>query len=103
MFYYFKIVGKGSFGVVYKAKWGGKFVAVKQIDSEVERKTSAEIRQMSRVNHPNIVKLYGVCKKPVCLIIEYAEVGSLYNGKLRDVSDNGWIIYNTSNSVVTSY
>ena len=56
-------------------------MAVKQIDSEVERKTSAEIRQMSRVNHPHIVKLYGVCKSPVCLVMEYAEGGSLYNGR----------------------
>lgn len=36
---------------------------------------------MSRVAHPNIVALYGACtKRPnVCLIMEFAEGGSLYN------------------------
>uniref|UniRef100_A0A3Q2I5D9 Mitogen-activated protein kinase kinase kinase 7 n=1 Tax=Equus caballus TaxID=9796 RepID=A0A3Q2I5D9_HORSE len=38
-----------------------------------------ELRQLSRVNHPNIVKLYGACLNPVCLVMEYAEGGSLYN------------------------
>jgi serine/threonine protein kinase len=38
------------------------------------------LKQLSRVNHPNIVKLYGACtKQPVCLVMEYAEGGSLYN------------------------
>ncbi|MEQ2263967.1 Mitogen-activated protein kinase kinase kinase 7, partial [Xenotaenia resolanae] len=37
------------------------------------------LRQLSRVNHHNIVKLYGSCKNPVCLVMEYAEGGSLYN------------------------
>lgn len=56
---------------------------MKHIDSGSEHKTlSVEIRQMSRVNHPNIIKLYGACiKNPVCLVMEYAEGGSLYNGK----------------------
>ncbi|KAF3844394.1 hypothetical protein F7725_007557 [Dissostichus mawsoni] len=39
----------------------------------------AQLRQLSRVNHPNIVKLYGSCDNPVCLVMEYAECGSLYN------------------------
>uniref|UniRef100_A0A803SWW5 Mitogen-activated protein kinase kinase kinase 7 n=1 Tax=Anolis carolinensis TaxID=28377 RepID=A0A803SWW5_ANOCA len=47
----------------FKAKWRGKDV----------------LRQLSRVNHPNIVKLYGACLNPVCLVMEYAEGGSLYN------------------------
>lgn len=78
-----QVVGKGSFGVVWKAKWRDIFVAVKQIDSEAEKKAFAvEVRQLSRISHPNIVKLYGACtQNPVCLVMEYAEGGSLYNGK----------------------
>uniref|UniRef100_A0A8D0GAA5 Mitogen-activated protein kinase kinase kinase 7 n=1 Tax=Sphenodon punctatus TaxID=8508 RepID=A0A8D0GAA5_SPHPU len=73
-------VGRGAFGVVCKAKWRGKDVAIKQIESESERKAFiVELRQLSRVNHPNIVKLYGACLNPVCLVMEYAEGGSLYN------------------------
>ncbi|KPP66039.1 mitogen-activated protein kinase kinase kinase 7-like [Scleropages formosus] len=75
-----EVVGRGAFGVVCKAKWKGKDVAIKTIESESERKAfMVELRQLSRVNHPNIVKLYGSCNNPVCLVMEYAEGGSLYN------------------------
>ncbi|XP_038864752.1 mitogen-activated protein kinase kinase kinase 7-like [Salvelinus namaycush] len=75
-----EVVGRGTFGVVFKAKWKGKDVAIKTIESESERKAFVvELRQLSRVNHPNIVKLYGSCDNPVCLVMEYAEGGSLYN------------------------
>uniref|UniRef100_A0A8C4EB90 Mitogen-activated protein kinase kinase kinase 7 n=1 Tax=Dicentrarchus labrax TaxID=13489 RepID=A0A8C4EB90_DICLA len=75
-----EVVGRGAFGVVCKAKWKGKDVAIKTIESESERKAFiVELRQLSRVNHPNIVKLYGSCHSPVCLVMEYAEGGSLYN------------------------
>lgn len=33
-----KVVGRGAFGVVCKAKWRAKDVAIKQIESESERK-----------------------------------------------------------------
>ncbi|KAM3870860.1 mitogen-activated protein kinase kinase kinase 7-like [Diretmus argenteus] len=74
------VVGRGTFGVVFKARWKEKDVAIKTIESENERKAFfVELRQLSRVNHPNIVKLYGSCSNPVCLVMEYAEGGSLYN------------------------
>lgn len=40
-----------------------------------------QIRQLSRVAHKNIIALYGACtKRPnVCLVMEFAEGGSLYN------------------------
>lgn len=34
----FQVVGRGAFGVVCKAKWRGKDVAIKTIESESERK-----------------------------------------------------------------
>ncbi|XP_041463492.1 mitogen-activated protein kinase kinase kinase 7-like isoform X1 [Lytechinus variegatus] len=76
-----RVVGKGAFGVVSKAKWRSMNVAVKMIESEEEIKAfRVEVRQLSRVDHPNIVKLYGACTtRPVCLVMEYAEGGSLYN------------------------
>lgn len=75
-------MGKGSFGVVYRGRWRNNYVAVKHIDTEAERKAfTVEVRQLSRVNHPNIVKLFGACtSNPVCLVMEFAEGGSLYNG-----------------------
>ncbi|XP_070567614.1 mitogen-activated protein kinase kinase kinase 7-like isoform X1 [Ptychodera flava] len=76
-----KVVGRGSFGVVSQAKWKDLTVAVKMIETEAEIKAFlVEVRQLSRVNHPNIVKVYGACtEKPVCLVMEYADGGSLYN------------------------
>ncbi|XP_056620077.1 mitogen-activated protein kinase kinase kinase 7 isoform X1 [Triplophysa dalaica] len=75
-----EVVGRGAFGVVCKAKWKARDVAIKTIESESERNAFiVELRQLSRVNHPNIVKLYGSCNNPVCLVMEYAEGGSLYN------------------------
>lgn len=40
-----------------------------------------KVKHLSRVQHPNIVGLYATCTKGpnVCLIMEYAEGGSLYN------------------------
>uniref|UniRef100_A0A8C6WWW6 Mitogen-activated protein kinase kinase kinase 7 n=1 Tax=Neogobius melanostomus TaxID=47308 RepID=A0A8C6WWW6_9GOBI len=75
-----QVVGRGTFGVVFKAVWKGKDVAIKTIESENEKNAFiVELRQLSRVNHPNIVKLYGSCNNPVCLVMEYAECGSLHN------------------------
>ncbi|XP_038222627.1 mitogen-activated protein kinase kinase kinase 7-like [Zerene cesonia] len=77
-----QVVGKGAFGVVWKGLWRNTFVAVKHINSEAEKREFAiEVRQLSRVSHPNIVRLYGACTTGahVCLVMEYAEGGSLYN------------------------
>lgn len=76
------MVGEGSFGVVYRGIWKGKDVAVKNITTEAERKAfTVEVRQLSRVSHENIVRLYGACTKGsnICLVMEYAEGGSLFN------------------------
>lgn len=77
----FEVVGKGTFGLVRKGRWRGQDVAVKSIESDHEKRAFlVEVRQLSRVDHPNIVKLYGArVRHPVCLVMEYAEGGSLYN------------------------
>lgn len=61
-------------------------MAVKRINTTIEKKTFfIELKQLSRVNHPNIVKLYGACTEdPVCLILEFAGGGSLYTCKPSD-------------------
>lgn len=67
---------------MWKANWRGRYVAVKHIDGEAEKKAfCVEVRQLSRVSHPNIIRLYGACTKGIniCLVMEFAEGGSLYN------------------------
>lgn len=80
---YIETVGRGAFGVVSKAMFRNKFiVAVKAIETEAEKKAFiVEVQQLSRISHPSIIKLYGACttQDPVCLVMEYAEGGSLYN------------------------
>ncbi|KAL3274656.1 hypothetical protein HHI36_016036 [Cryptolaemus montrouzieri] len=81
-FFNSQALGEGSFGVVFQAVWRNKLVAVKNITRENEKQAFiVEVRQLSRVNHPNIVTLYGACTKgpKMCLVMEYAEGGSLFN------------------------
>lgn len=88
MIWWFKqIVGKGTFGVVKRGIWRGKQVAVKIIETEQERQAfRVELRQLSRVSHPNIVQLYGATSSPNdALVMEYAEGGSLYNGNIINI------------------
>ncbi|KAJ3246048.1 GTP-binding protein Rho1, partial [Chytriomyces hyalinus] len=60
-----KLLGKGSFGVVYAATYKTRNIAVKCIfglDSAVAHKEfEHEARQMSRLKHKNIVPMLGIC------------------------------------------
>ncbi|XP_037815270.1 mitogen-activated protein kinase kinase kinase 7-like isoform X2 [Lucilia sericata] len=75
-------VGCGTFGVVYKAIWRDFYVAVKEFDHKSEEKPIVrEIKQLSRVKHPNIIALFGIStnRKSNYIIMEYAEGGSLHH------------------------
>lgn len=81
-----EILGKGSYGLVIRARLRhahlqGHEVAIKIFQTEVERAAFVvEFRQLSRVQHPNIITLLGASTQPpnVYLVMEYAECGSLY-------------------------
>eukprot|EP00027_Filamoeba_sp_ATCC50430_P003991 CAMPEP_0168564304 /NCGR_PEP_ID=MMETSP0413-20121227/13170_1 /TAXON_ID=136452 /ORGANISM="Filamoeba nolandi, Strain NC-AS-23-1" /LENGTH=949 /DNA_ID=CAMNT_0008595959 /DNA_START=88 /DNA_END=2934 /DNA_ORIENTATION=- len=75
-------IGKGAFGVVYKAVWKGVAVAVKQMLSELEgtpiRDFFAEAELMTKLRpHPNITQILGVCESPPCIVTEFVHNGSL--------------------------
>jgi serine/threonine protein kinase len=75
-------LGSGSFGTVFKGRWHGRLVAVKQYKTREERNSFlVEVKQLSCVKHQNIVTLYGAITLPdtAYLIMEYAEGGSLNN------------------------
>eukprot|EP00118_Oscarella_pearsei_P019177 m.202262 g.202262 ORF g.202262 m.202262 type:complete len:616 (+) comp39608_c0_seq19:20-1867(+) len=78
---FIETVSAGTYGVIKKAKWRGLIVAVKTMESEDEKKAFRnELKQLSRVKHENIVVLYGASvQAKVCLVMEYAEGGSLYD------------------------
>lgn len=87
-------LGEGHFGVVIKAEASGisvegnLTVAVKVLKEGSSIKMKEEFfREATFVNnfdHPNIVKLIGVCseQEPYCMILEYMSEGDL-NGLLR--------------------
>lgn len=52
-----------------------------RFDQKEEKYFKAEVKQLSRVLHPNIIKLFGATSNPNALIMEYADGGSLYKRK----------------------
>ena len=103
---YIEDIGSGAFGYVFRAKapglgrrdmslaaggapqdpsFLGTEVAVKMLKDDATEDQMAdfvnEAKLMSSFNHPNIIKLLGVCSvgKPFCLLLEYM--------KNRDLSD----------------
>ena len=88
-----KIIGKGAFGVVYKAfeLCSGRIVAIKQIPVNTENKKHVikEIELLKNLDHPNIVKYYNYLKEEnhIYIIMEYLE-GSTLKQYIDENSDN---------------
>lgn len=79
-------VGKGSFGVAYRATWRqSETVAVKQLNAQLTEagaaEFTAETKTLANLASQRLVRLIGVCNAPDphCLIMEYMPKGSLYN------------------------
>ncbi|XP_037909618.1 tyrosine-protein kinase Fer isoform X1 [Hermetia illucens] len=80
-------IGRGNFGDVYKAKLKStkQDVAVKTcrmtLPEEQKRKFLQEGRILKQYDHPNIVKLIGICvqKQPIMIVMELVPGGSLLN------------------------
>ena len=101
---YIRDIGQGAFGRVFQARaprlargedW--TLVAVKMLKEEateeMQRDFEREASLMVEFNHPNIVKLLGVCAvgKPMCLLFEYMSKGDL-NEFLRNCCPEHFIL-----------
>ena len=72
-------IGQGSFGTVYLGEYQLNPVAIKKISSAANK----EQQEATRVRHPNVIQLIGVCVAPPMLVIAYAAKNTL-----RHVLDN---------------
>ncbi|XP_055387236.1 tyrosine-protein kinase Btk29A isoform X2 [Condylostylus longicornis] len=77
-------LGSGQFGVVRRGKWRGSIdTAVKMMKEGTmsEDDFIEEAKVMTKLQHQNLVQLYGVCSKhrPIYIVTEYMKHGSLLN------------------------
>lgn len=79
------ILGKGGFGKVVRGKCRNQLVAIKFFihndDTEPLKhyfEARKELNVLRRVRqHPYLISIVGVCLRPLCLVLELAEKGSL--------------------------
>ncbi|ODN04404.1 Tyrosine-protein kinase transmembrane receptor Ror2 [Orchesella cincta] len=107
---YIRDLGQGAFGRVFQAKVPGlrkgeefTMVAVKMLKEEASDDLQADFEReaclLVEFDHPNIVRLLGVCAigKPMCLLLEYMGSGDL-NEFLRSCSPSNYRTINTLSS-----
>ncbi|CAL1534363.1 unnamed protein product [Lymnaea stagnalis] len=83
-------IGQGAFGRVFKARIKevikyseGQLIAIKMLKEDASDTVQADFEReaslMVEFDHPNIVRLLGVCTigKPMCLLFEYMNKGDL--------------------------
>ncbi|EEB19666.1 serine/threonine-protein kinase, putative [Pediculus humanus corporis] len=70
-------LGAGAQGAVFSGKLRGEIVAVKKVQEQKE----TDIKNLRKLNHPNVVKFKGVCTQApfFWIIMEYCPAGTLYN------------------------
>ncbi|KAF7494770.1 Muscle, skeletal receptor tyrosine protein kinase [Sarcoptes scabiei] len=101
---YVRDIGSGAFGRVFLAKapclhkdedftWVAVKVLRQEATVDMQSDFEREAILMSEFDHPNIVKLLGVCAlgKPMCLLVEYMAFGDLASF-LRSLGPSNYII-----------
>lgn len=86
-----EVIGKGTYGIVYRGTYHEKLVAVKvmviqdsdysqpQVMDQIIGDFTAEVQIQAMLNHPNIVSLLGFTTKPnVTIIQQYISGGNLH-------------------------
>ncbi|KAL6598264.1 hypothetical protein ACP70R_046429 [Stipagrostis hirtigluma subsp. patula] len=82
-------LGRGGSGIVYKGTLDdSRAVAVKMLENvrQCEDEFQAELRIIGRINHMNLVRIWGFCSESSyrMLVTEYIENGSLANILFKD-------------------
>ncbi|RLN12904.1 U-box domain-containing protein 35-like [Panicum miliaceum] len=74
------MIGKGSYGTVYKAKFHHTVAAVKVLNSPEgcgSQQLQQELEVLGKIRHPHLLMMLGACPEHGCLVYEYMENGSL--------------------------
>lgn len=75
-----KKIGSGGCGTVYKGFLRHTTVAIKKFNREGttgDKEFNDEVETLSRMRHPNLVTLIGVCREAKALVFEFLSNGSL--------------------------
>eukprot|EP01107_Rhizomastix_libera_P002924 TRINITY_DN15098_c0_g1_i1.p1 TRINITY_DN15098_c0_g1~~TRINITY_DN15098_c0_g1_i1.p1 ORF type:complete len:1328 (+),score=282.58 TRINITY_DN15098_c0_g1_i1:19-4002(+) len=80
-----KVIGEGGFGIVYKGKYRGMDVAVKEIkswgisDPRIIEEIHREVDLMQKLRSPYIVTFVGsvITQSTMCIVMEFCERGCL--------------------------
>lgn len=77
-------IGDGSYGLVCSGTWNKARVAIKHLKVQdlseiIVRQLQHEAQMMKNMNHPHIIRLFGVCLNPgsLCLVMQLIARGSL--------------------------
>ncbi|KAK3131562.1 hypothetical protein QOZ80_6AG0508120 [Eleusine coracana subsp. coracana] len=74
------MIGKGSYGTVYKAKLRHTVAAVKILNSPEGcgiQQLQQELEVLGKIRHPHLLLMLGACPEHGCLVYEYMDNGSL--------------------------
>uniref|UniRef100_A0A0D9WLL9 RING-type E3 ubiquitin transferase n=1 Tax=Leersia perrieri TaxID=77586 RepID=A0A0D9WLL9_9ORYZ len=74
------MIGRGSYGTVYKAKFHHTVAAVKILNSPEgcgTQQLQQELEVLGKIRHPHLLLMLGACPEHGCLVYEYMENGSL--------------------------
>ncbi|KAF1321517.1 Tkl/drk protein kinase, partial [Globisporangium splendens] len=80
------LISRGGYGEVYRGRYNGSTVAIKQLLPEARRNMSqinsllAEVKLLVSLEHPRIIQFIGVAwdsPSDLCLVLEYMEGGDL--------------------------
>jgi serine/threonine protein kinase len=90
-------IGRGRSGTVYRVRYQGVSMACKRLSvganqqrAQVERFLLKEAKALSRLRHPNIIRLFHVCisASSLCLLMEYADKGTLRDELDRAIQES---------------
>ncbi|XP_023735215.1 serine/threonine-protein kinase STY13 isoform X2 [Lactuca sativa] len=90
-------IGEGAHSKVYEGKYKNQNVAIKIINkgdtpeeiSKIEGRFAREIAMLSKVQHKNLVKFIGACKKPIMVIVTELLTGGTLRKYLLNMRPRG--------------